>query len=124
MPFNLSMTHLMVVGIVALVVLGPERLPGVARTAGQLYREWQRIRGELEGEVREAIAEFKEPFAEAAAPATRGTGPAAPLTGGLPRLGPDTGLMTPGPSVDGAAPPEMPLLGPPPAPGTFVARPE
>ena len=43
MPFNLSMTHIMVVAVVALVVLGPERLPGVARTAGGLYREWQRI---------------------------------------------------------------------------------
>jgi len=61
-PFNLSFTHLMVVGIVALVVLGPERLPEVARTAGSLFREWKRIRGDLEGEVREAISDFREPF--------------------------------------------------------------
>jgi Sec-independent protein translocase protein TatA len=64
-PLNLSFTHLAVVGIVALVVLGPERLPGVARTAGNLWREWQRIRGGLEAEVREVISDFKEPFMEA-----------------------------------------------------------
>jgi sec-independent protein translocase protein TatB len=63
-PFNLSMTHLAVIGIVALVVLGPERLPEVAKTLGAFYREWKRIRGDLEGEVREAINEFKEPFRE------------------------------------------------------------
>jgi len=63
-PFNLSFTHLAVIGIVALVVLGPERLPEVAKTLGGFYREWKRIRGELEGEVREAINEFKEPFRE------------------------------------------------------------
>ena len=64
MPFNLSFTHLAVIGIVALVVLGPERLPELAKTLGGFYREWKRIRGELEGEVREAINEFKEPFRE------------------------------------------------------------
>jgi sec-independent protein translocase protein TatB len=63
-PFNLSFTHLAVIGIVALVVLGPERLPEVAKTLGSFYREWKRIRGDLEGEVREAINEFKEPFRE------------------------------------------------------------
>ena len=64
MPFNLSMTHLMVVGVVALMVLGPERLPGVAKTVGSFYREYKRIRGDVEGEIREAINEFKEPFRE------------------------------------------------------------
>jgi sec-independent protein translocase protein TatB len=63
-PFNLSFTHLAVIGIVALVVLGPERLPELAKTLGGFYREWKRIRGDLEGEVREAINEFKEPFRE------------------------------------------------------------
>jgi len=63
-PFNLSMTHLMVVAIVALIVLGPDRLPSVAKTIGQFYREYKRIRGDLEMEAREVINEFKEPFLE------------------------------------------------------------
>lgn len=118
-PFNLSFTHLAVIGVVALVVLGPDRLPGVARTAGSFWREWQRIRGGLELEVREAINEFKEPFRESfhgepetdpsAPPAERG-----PIT--VPSLGPSTGLVAPGPALRD----EMPLLGPPADPDTFV----
>jgi Sec-independent protein translocase protein TatA len=144
-PLNLSFTHLAVVGIVALVVLGPERLPGVARTAGNLYREWQRIRGGLEGEVREAINEFKEPFMEQfeeLGHTVRGTTPgraapdqapplsvlpplagaagavdAGPLSPALPSLGPSTGLVSPGPVISA----ELPVLAPPPIPDTFVA---
>lgn len=134
MPFNLSMTHLAVVGIVALVVLGPERLPSVARTAGNLYREWQRIRGDLEGEVREAIAEFREPFLDqvqgikdvlgdavpsaSAAPPLTTLPPlaAAGAVAELPALGEGTGLFTPRPPVVTG----IPQLAPPPEPGTFV----
>ena len=64
MPLNLSFTHIMVVAFVALLVLGPERLPGVARTAGNLYREWKRISGGLEAEVRSALSEFTEPISD------------------------------------------------------------
>ena len=32
--FDMGFTEMMLIGIVALVVIGPERLPGVARTAG------------------------------------------------------------------------------------------
>ncbi|GAC1536634.1 MAG: hypothetical protein NVS3B12_19830 [Acidimicrobiales bacterium] len=64
MPLNLSFTHMMVVAFVALVVLGPDRLPGVARTAGNLYREWKRVSGGLQAEVRDVLSEFTEPFTE------------------------------------------------------------
>ena len=64
MPLNLNFTHMMVVAFVALVVLGPDRLPGVARTAGNLYREWKRVSGGLQAEVRDVLSEFTEPFTE------------------------------------------------------------
>ena len=32
--FDIGFSELMVIGVVALVVIGPERLPQVARTAG------------------------------------------------------------------------------------------
>jgi len=45
--FDMGFTELMLIGIVALVVIGPERLPGVARTAGKyvgrlkrFFRRW------------------------------------------------------------------------------------
>jgi sec-independent protein translocase protein TatB len=140
-PLNLSFTHLAVVGIVALIVLGPERLPEVARTAGNLWREWKRVRGDLEGEVREVMSEFTEPFREhfegvndtvrgvvddirhgpaaaaaPALPAVEGAITVPPLAAALPALAPSTGLVSPGPEMR----PELPSLGPPPDPGTFV----
>jgi len=41
---------------VALIVLGPERLPGAARTAGRLLNEFRRVTGGLQEEVRDAFA--------------------------------------------------------------------
>ena len=40
--FDVSLSELMVIGVVALVVIGPERLPRVARTAGHLLGRLQR----------------------------------------------------------------------------------
>lgn len=53
--FDISFSELLLVGAVALVVLGPERLPAAARTAGGLMRKarasWQSVRAEFEREV-------------------------------------------------------------------------
>jgi sec-independent protein translocase protein TatB len=40
--FDIGFTELIVIGVVALIVIGPERLPKVARTAGHLYGRMQR----------------------------------------------------------------------------------
>ncbi len=137
MPFNLSFTHIMVVAVVALVVLGPERLPGVARQAGNLYKEWKRISAGIEAEVRDVIADFTEPLQEPIAqiretvtgvpatvappgPGASSGAPVAPLAAGLPALGPSTGLTTPGPVT---APPRLPTLAPPADPNTVVPGP-
>ncbi|HLP82573.1 MAG TPA: Sec-independent protein translocase protein TatB [Nitrosomonas sp.] len=40
--FDISFMEILVISIVALIVIGPERLPGVARTVGHLYA---RLRG-------------------------------------------------------------------------------
>ena len=40
--FGMSFYEILVIGVVALVVLGPERLPKVARTAGHLFGRLQR----------------------------------------------------------------------------------
>ena len=53
--FDLSFAELAMIAVVALLVLGPERLPGVARTAGALLRRlrnsWQGVRSEIEREL-------------------------------------------------------------------------
>ena len=42
--FDIGFSELIVIGIVTLVVVGPERMPRVARTAGLLLGRVQRIR--------------------------------------------------------------------------------
>ncbi|MCG6573762.1 Sec-independent protein translocase subunit TatB [Pseudomonas sp. AF32] len=53
--FGISFTELLLVGLVALLVLGPERLPGAARTAGlwigRLKRSFNAIKQEVEREI-------------------------------------------------------------------------
>ncbi len=53
--FGVSFGELLLVGLVALLVLGPERLPGAARTAGlwigRLKRSFNAIKTEVEREI-------------------------------------------------------------------------
>ncbi|MCQ4295931.1 Sec-independent protein translocase protein TatB [Pseudomonas stutzeri] len=53
--FDIGFTELLLVGLVALMVLGPERLPGAVRTAGlwvgRLKRSFNNIKAEVEREI-------------------------------------------------------------------------
>lgn len=53
--FDIGFTELLLVGLVALVVLGPERLPGAVRTAGlwigRAKRSFSTIKAEVEREI-------------------------------------------------------------------------
>lgn len=49
--FDISFTELVVIGIVALVVVGPERLPGVARTLGHLLGRAQRYVSDVKADI-------------------------------------------------------------------------
>ncbi len=48
---DLGLTKLAIIGAVALVVIGPEKLPAVARTIGTLYGRAQRYIGQVKAEV-------------------------------------------------------------------------
>jgi len=54
--FDMGFTEMMLIGIVALIVIGPERLPGVARTAGKyvgrLKRFMTTVKADVEQELR------------------------------------------------------------------------
>jgi sec-independent protein translocase protein TatB len=71
--FDIGFTELVLIGIVALVVIGPERLPAVAKTAGQWIAKIQRfVRGvktdlasELEsGDLKKLIGDQREQINE------------------------------------------------------------
>lgn len=53
--FDIGFSELLLVGIVALVVLGPDRLPGAVRTAGlwigRIKRSFSAIKAEVEREI-------------------------------------------------------------------------
>lgn len=53
--FGISFGELLLIGLIALLVLGPERLPGAARTAGlwigRLKRSFNTIKTEVEREI-------------------------------------------------------------------------
>ncbi|AYF89678.1 Sec-independent protein translocase protein TatB [Pseudomonas sp. JS3066] len=53
--FGISFGELLLIGLIALLVLGPERLPGAARTAGlwigRLKRSFNAIKTEVEREI-------------------------------------------------------------------------
>jgi len=49
--FDVGFSELVVIGIVALVVIGPERLPRVARTAGVLFGRLQRYVAQVKADI-------------------------------------------------------------------------
>jgi sec-independent protein translocase protein TatB len=65
--FDVSFVELMIVAVVALIVLGPEKLPAAARTLGAFVRRarasWNAVRSEFEREV--AAEELKKSMREA-----------------------------------------------------------
>ncbi|MHB8570131.1 MAG: Sec-independent protein translocase protein TatB [Metallibacterium sp.] len=60
--FGIDFNELLLIAVVALVVLGPEKLPGAARTAGALVRRartaWASVQAEVAGELdKEALTQ-------------------------------------------------------------------
>ncbi|MDM8348356.1 Sec-independent protein translocase protein TatB [Pseudomonas sp. sp1636] len=53
--FDIGFTELLLIGVVALVVLGPDRLPGAVRTAGlwigRIKHSFSTIKAEVEREI-------------------------------------------------------------------------
>lgn len=59
--FDIGFSELLMIGVVALIVIGPERLPKVARTAGHLYGRMQRYVSDVKSDISREIEidEFK-----------------------------------------------------------------
>ena len=54
---NLGTGEVLVILVVALVVLGPEKLPGAARQAGRWLGELRRVSSGFQAELRDALQE-------------------------------------------------------------------
>jgi sec-independent protein translocase protein TatB len=55
--FDIGWTELLVIGIVALIVIGPRELPKTLRTIGQMMTKVRRMASEFQGQFNEAIRE-------------------------------------------------------------------
>jgi len=53
--FDIAFTELMVIGLVALIVIGPEKLPRMARTVGHLAGKLQRYVSDVKADISREI---------------------------------------------------------------------
>jgi sec-independent protein translocase protein TatB len=54
--FDIGFSELMVIAVVALIVIGPERLPKVARTVGLLFGRMQRYVNDVKADISREMA--------------------------------------------------------------------
>jgi sec-independent protein translocase protein TatB len=57
MMFDISWGELLLIGVVALIVIGPKELPGVLRTLGQWTGKLRRMASEFQAQFQEAMRE-------------------------------------------------------------------
>src|SRR5208282_2880003 len=55
--FDISWTEFLLIGVVALIVIGPKELPAVLRTLGQWTRRVRSMAAEFQGQFQEAMRE-------------------------------------------------------------------
>src|SRR4029078_12967511 len=104
--FDVGMGEIGLIAVVGLLVLGPERLPRVAPTAGALLRKarnsWQSVRSDIERELAaEDLERTMRETAAAPAPTADRRRPTAPLPeiGSRPPIAPPAPGATPGNDV-------------------------
>lgn len=69
--FDVGFSEMLVIAVVALVVIGPEKLPGVAKTVGAWFGRLQRYVNDVKADINreielEELRKFKTQFEEAA----------------------------------------------------------
>lgn len=75
--FDLSWSEILIIGVVALIAIGPKELPGVLRAAGHWVGKVRRMASDFQDQFREAmreaeVADLKRQFDEASAKAQAG----------------------------------------------------
>lgn len=133
--FDIGWSELLVIGVVALIAIGPKELPGVLRMVGQWMGKARRMAAEFQGQFQEAMreaemADLKKSFDEVREAAS-GFSPTGVITSlqrdvdkALDIEGIDKPAEPPAAVAEtAAASPEMPVMPTepaPPEPGTFV----
>ena len=58
--FDVGWSELLVIGVVALIAIGPKELPGVLRAVGQWMGKIRRMAAEFQGQFHEAMREIEQ----------------------------------------------------------------
>ncbi|WP_316167521.1 MULTISPECIES: Sec-independent protein translocase protein TatB [unclassified Bradyrhizobium] len=133
--FDIGWSELLVIGVVALIAIGPKELPGVLRMVGQWMGKARRMAAEFQGQFQEAMreaemADLKKSFDEVreAASGFSSTGVISSLQRDVDKAldieGIDKPVDTPAASNEAVASaaeaPAVPTTPEPPHPETFV----
>jgi sec-independent protein translocase protein TatB len=132
--FDIGFSELFLIGIVALIIIGPERLPKVARTAGHLFGRMQRyvndvkadISREMElDELRKMKTQFESAAREVETSVSREVNAvSSEVQAAQDALAKDAAAADPAPAAPAAAPPAVPApaaSAPSPAPSVETA---
>jgi sec-independent protein translocase protein TatB len=125
--FDISWGKLIIIGVVALLVIGPKELPAVLRQLGQWMTKIRRMAAEFQGQFQDAMreaemAELKKTFDETTSGLTSVFDPIKndmdkmvndPMSMGSSSTAatPDAGIPTPGAATDPSAPVDPVALG-------------
>ncbi len=59
--FNIGFSELLILAVIALIFIGPQQLPEVARTIGRLLNEWKRATSDLQSSLTTTLTEDLKP---------------------------------------------------------------
>lgn len=106
--FNISATELLVIAVVALLVLGPDKLPEAMRKLGRATKEIRKVTSGFEAELRDALSDPVETPTPNPAPQSTPT-PATPPADASASLTPanPTAMPEPAPSSTSDVPGEQ-----------------
>jgi Tat protein translocase TatB subunit len=99
--FGIGVPELLVILVVALIVLGPKRLPEVAKTLGKGLAEFRRATSDLTDELRSAQTMIEREARETERAVRKPAAPAKPAQA-VAATPPDSGTATPPDSAAGA----------------------
>jgi len=95
--FGISGTELFIIGVFAIIIFGPDKLPALGRTVGRFMKEFKKVQGDVEAMIRTEMAaaetDSKTP-AEGTVAAERG------MEGDAPAIVPPTPAQTFGDDAD------------------------
>jgi sec-independent protein translocase protein TatB len=110
--FDISWGKLVIIGVVALLVIGPKELPAVLRQLGQWMTKIRRMASEFQGQFNEAMreaemADLKKQFDETTS-SIKSTFDTTEIKNELEKMIQDPAAATPSASTSAATPPSDP----------------